>query len=79
MRVLHLTGSAVSGFFADLSRLYAADCLEATAGLHTAVIAYVTPDGRWRFPADLTPEAVAAAPSLRLSEAVRHIDRKSVV
>jgi len=78
MRVLHLTGSAVSGFFADLSRLYAADCLEATAGLHTAVIAYVTPDGRWRFPADLTPEAVAAAPSLRLSEAVRHIEQLGI-
>ena len=31
MRVLHLTGSAVSGFFADLSRLYAVDCLEATS------------------------------------------------
>jgi D-alanine-D-alanine ligase len=78
MRVLHLTGSAVSGFFADLSRLYAADCLEATAGLHTAVIAHVTPDRRWRFPADLTPEAIAAAPSMRLAEAVRHIEELRV-
>ena len=44
MRVLHLAGSAVSEFFADLSRLYAADCLEATAALHDALrIAYVAP------------------------------------
>jgi D-alanine-D-alanine ligase len=78
MRVLHLVGSAETEFFADLSRLYAADCLEATAGLHTAVIAYVTPDRRWRFPADLTPSAIAAAPSVPLSEAVRHIERLRV-
>jgi D-alanine-D-alanine ligase len=78
MRVLHLVGSAESEFFADLSRLYAADCLEATAGLHTAAIAYVTPDRRWRFPADLTPSAIAAAPSVPLSEAVRHIERLRV-
>jgi D-alanine-D-alanine ligase len=75
MRVLHLTGSAVSEFFADLSRLYAGDCLDATAGLHTPLIAYVTPDRRWRFPADLTPAAITAAPSLPLSEAVRHIEQ----
>ena len=74
MRVLHLVGSAESEFFADLSRLYAADCLDTTAGLHTAVIAYVTPDRMWRFPADLTPSAIAAAPPVPLSEAVGHIE-----
>lgn len=78
MRVLHLTGSAVSEFYADLSRLYAADCLEATAGPHTAVIAYVTPDRKWRFPVDLSPAAIAAAPPLPLSEAVRHIEHLRV-
>ena len=36
------------------------------------MIAYVAPDRRWRFPADLTPAAIAAAPPLPLSEAVRH-------
>ena len=74
----HDDRSAVSEFFADLSRLYAADCLEATAALHTAVIAYVAPDRRWRFPADLTPAAIAAAPPLPLSEAVRHIEQLRV-
>lgn len=78
MRVLHLTGSAESEFFADLSRLYAADALEATGGLHTAVIAYVTPDRRWRFPADLSPAAIASAPPVALSEAVRHIEQLRV-
>ena len=72
MRVLHLVGSAVSDFFCDLSRLYARDCLETTAdpARYEPVIAYVTPDGRWRFPADLSREAIDAAPSMPLSEAV---------
>ena len=38
----------------------------------------MTPDGRWRFPADLTPEAIAAAPPMRLSEAVRHIEQLGI-
>ena len=33
-------------------------------------IAYVTPDGRWRFPGDLSPEAVAAARPLSLDDAL---------
>jgi D-alanine-D-alanine ligase len=78
MHVLHLTGSAVSGFFADLSRLYAADCLDATAGRHEATIAHVTPDRLWRFPTDLTPAAIAAAPPVGLSAAVRHIEELGV-
>jgi D-alanine-D-alanine ligase len=55
LRVLHLVGSAVSDFLCDLSRLYARDCLEATAdgARYEFSIAYVTPDRRWRFPADL--------------------------
>jgi D-alanine-D-alanine ligase len=70
MRILHLVGSATDAFFADLSRLYAADCLEVTSGGHEPVIAYVAPDGRWRFPADLGPAAIAAAPALPLRDAV---------
>ena len=31
LRTLHLVGSEVSPFMADLSRLYADDCLSATA------------------------------------------------
>ncbi|WP_181781590.1 D-alanine--D-alanine ligase family protein [Pseudonocardia pini] len=69
-RVLHLVGSAVDDFFCDLSRLYAADCLEATAGSHDSLVAYVTPDGAWRFPADLGPTAIAAATPMSLAAAV---------
>ena len=63
LRVLHLVGSAESDFYCDLSRLYAADCLTATAdpSRYWFHIAYVTPDGSWRFPADLSDTAIAAA------------------
>lgn len=78
MRVLHLTGSPVSDFYADLSRLYAADCLAATASdRYEPTIAYVSPDGRWRFPAGLDREALDAAPALTLAEALprmQHVD-----
>lgn len=72
-RVLHLVGSAMDAFFCDLSRLYAADCLDATAGSHDALVALVSPDGSWRFPHGLAPEDVAAAPPVTLPEAVAHI------
>ncbi len=75
MRVLHLTGSAVSDEFVDLSLLYARDCLTATAdrnryGMH---VAHVTPDGRWRFPASLEPEVIAASAPVTVGDAVRRI------
>jgi D-alanine-D-alanine ligase len=75
VRVLHLAGSAVSDFLADLSRLYARDCLEATAdpGRYEFHVAYVTPDGRWRFPAGLTAGAIRAAVPLPLPEAVSRL------
>lgn len=63
LTVLHLAGSAVDDFHADLSRLYAAGALDAAAGgPHDHVVAWVEPGGGWRFPADLTREAIAAAP-----------------
>ena len=81
LRVLHLVGSAVSDFYGDLSRLYAQDCLASTANpaLYEFHIAYITPDRQWRFPVDLSREAIAAAEPLSLSEAVQvlsslHID-----
>lgn len=76
LRVLHLAGSAVSDFLADLSRLYARDCLEATAdpARYEFVVAYVTPDRQWRFPADLGPEAIRAAAPMPLAGAVRHLE-----
>ncbi len=76
IRILHLAGSAVSDFYADLSRLYARDCLAATAdaNLYDVHIAYVAPDGRWRFPADLSDAAIAAAPAMDLPRALLQIE-----
>jgi D-alanine-D-alanine ligase len=73
LRVLHLVGSAVSDFYCDLSRLYAADCLEsnANAALYEFYIAYVTPDRQWRFLRSLQPEVIAAAEPMPLAEAIR--------
>ncbi|HKJ11084.1 MAG TPA: hypothetical protein VJ976_01700 [Ornithinimicrobium sp.] len=75
IRVLHLVGSPTSEFYADLSRLYAAGCWEATAGdhEHAASLAYVSPDGRWRFPADLRPSTITAAMPMSLPRALDHI------
>lgn len=74
-RVLHLAGSAVSDFLADLSLLYARDCWESVADamryeMHVAV---VTPDGRWCFPEDLGATAIAAAETMTISDAITHI------
>lgn len=73
LRVLHLVGSAASEFYCDLSRLYAQDCLESTANpdLYDFHIAYITPDRQWRFPADLSREAIASAIPLSVAEAIR--------
>jgi D-alanine-D-alanine ligase len=75
MRVLHLAGSPVSDFFADLSRLYARDCLAATEDpdRYEPVIVYVTPGGWWQFPDDLSTTAIARAPALSAAEAVARI------
>ncbi|MDD7941437.1 D-alanine--D-alanine ligase [Actinomycetospora lutea] len=75
LRVLHLAGSAVSDFHADLSLTYARGCLEATADSYESHPAYVSPDGRWRFPATLEPEAIAAAPALDPPDALAHLGR----
>lgn len=74
MRVLHLAGSPTSAFFDDLSRLYAQDCLDAvTDPRHEPLVAHVAPDRRWRFPADLRAEAVAAAEPMALPAALSHL------
>ncbi len=74
-RLLHLVGSAVDEFHADLSRLYAGACLDALAGSarYTAMIAYVSPDGSWRFPTELSIRAIDQAPALALTQATGHI------
>lgn len=71
-RALHLVGSPTDEFFADLSRLYARGALEAVGDPDDAV-AHVSPDGRWRFPRELSPEALDAAPSVDLAGAVGHL------
>ena len=72
LRVLHLVGSAVDQHLADLSLLYARDCLEHTAepARYEPVLAHVSPDGTWRFPEDASDAAIAAAPPLPLAAAV---------
>lgn len=73
--VLHLTGSPVDGFLAEVSRLYAANCLRATADprRYRPVVAWVSPDGSWRFPADLSVEAIAEATTMAADRAITTI------
>lgn len=72
--VLHLIGSAVDDFHAELSRLYAYDCVTALAGQgHRTLIASVSPDGTWRFPATADPAVLEAAAPQSLPQAVEHI------
>jgi len=75
LRVLHLVGSAVSDFYCDLSRLYASDCLESTAdpARYEFLIAYVTPDLRWRFPHDLSRQAISAARPMSVADAISQL------
>ncbi len=72
LRVLHLAGSAVSDFLADLSRLYAEDCLDNVTDpeRYEFHVAYVTPDLQWRFPTGLHDEDLAAAEPASLANAV---------
>lgn len=80
LRVLHLVGSAVSEFHCELSRLYARDCLESTADttFYDFHVAYVTPDRRWRFPTDLSREAIEAASPMSLAEAVQVLAARKI-
>lgn len=71
--VLHLVGSAVDTFHADLSRVYAADALRTLddPARFRAIVASVDPDRTWRFAE--TMEGLGAAAPLSLSDAVAHI------
>ena len=73
LRVLHLVGSAVDEFYCDLSRFYAADCLESTANpaLYKFHLAYITTDRLWRFPTSLSAEAIDRAVPMPLAEAIQ--------
>jgi D-alanine-D-alanine ligase len=80
LRVLHLVGSAVDDFHCDLSRMYAADCLEATANpdRYEFYIAYITPDRSWRFPDSLDKAAIDRAVPMPLAEAVRVLTKLDI-
>jgi D-alanine-D-alanine ligase len=75
MRMLHMVGSAVDEFNAELSRLYAGGCLGALADSadYDPVIAYLTPDRHWRFPRDLSADAIDAAPVLTHAQGISRI------
>lgn len=75
MRLLHLVGSAVDDFHADLSRLYARGCLEALAGVdeYESVIAHVDPDGGWSFPSGLDASERERTPTMGVAEAFERI------
>lgn len=73
--VLHLAGSAVDQFYADLSLRYARDCLDAGLPGYRHHVAYVEPGGRWRFPTDLSPAALRDAEPVSPAAAVAHLDR----
>lgn len=80
LRILHLVGSAKNNFYCDLSRLYAKDCLAATANpsLYEFQIAYITPDRQWRFPSSLEKEDIAAAKPISLTEAIKLITAQNL-
>jgi D-alanine-D-alanine ligase len=80
LQILHLVGSAVDPFYAELSRLYAADCLAATANpaLYEFHIAYISPDRQWCFPTDLSVAAIAQAIPMPLSAAVQILSDRAI-
>ncbi len=80
LRILHLVGSGENNFYCDLSRLYAKDCLAATANpsLYEFHIAYITPDRQWRFPPSLSREDIATANPMSLSEAINFITAQNI-
>lgn len=70
-RVLHLVGSPTSRFYSELSELYARGCIAALDSPRYAfIIAFITPDGRWRFPRSLDRESIEAAEPIELARAI---------
>ncbi|MEA5515583.1 D-alanine--D-alanine ligase [Nodularia sp. UHCC 0506] len=80
LRILHLVGSAQNDFYCNLSRLYAQDCLNATAerSRYDFHIAYITPDGQWRFPRSLNPEDIAITKPISLVEAIKFVTTQNI-
>ena len=80
LRILHLVGSADNNFYGDLSRLYAKDCIAATANpsRYEFYIAYITPERLWRFPSSLSKEDIKAAQPMLVAEAIEFITVKNI-
>ena len=76
LTVLHLAGSPVDEFHAELSRVYAAGCFDAIAdpSRFEFHIAYVCPGGTWKFPSDFDQASIDSAESMSLSQALIHLD-----
>jgi D-alanine-D-alanine ligase len=80
LRILHLVGSAHNDFYCDLSRLYAQDCLAATAdsSRYDFEIAYITPDRQWRFPRSLSREDTTVTKPIPLSDAIQFLTAQNI-
>lgn len=80
LNILHLVGSAHNNFYCDLSRLYAQDCLAATAdpSLYNFQIAYITPDRQWRFPDSLNREDIALTKPIPLFDAIQFLTGQNI-
>ncbi|MBE9035858.1 D-alanine--D-alanine ligase family protein [aff. Roholtiella sp. LEGE 12411] len=80
LNILHLVGSAHNDFYCDLSRLYAQDCLAATAdrSRYDFQIAYITPDRNWRFPHSLSPEDIAMTKPIPLFDAIQFLTVQNI-
>lgn len=76
--VLHLVGSPVDDFHAELSALYARGCLGALDGRYDNRVAYVSPGGKWQFPSSLSASALAEAPYLSFAEAMAYLEAMDV-
>lgn len=80
LRILHLVGSAKNDFYCDLSRLYAKDCIAATANPSRYIfhIAYITPDGLWRFPSSLSDKDIAAAKPMSVADGIQLLSAQNI-
>ncbi len=80
LRILYLVGSAYNDFYCNLSRLYAQDCLAAMAegSPYDFHIAYITPDGQWRFPHSLSREDIAIVEPIPLFSAIEFLTTQNI-
>ena len=80
LSILHLVGSANNDFYCALSRLYAKDCIAATANpaRYKFYIAYITPDRQWRFPSSLSQPDIMAAKPMSVAEAISFITAQNI-